>query len=44
MESVEGETNASNGESDELPFDRLKSAGDEEDDDDEESIFSLIVD
>ena len=37
MESVEGETNASNGESDELQFDRQKSAGDEEDDDEDES-------
>ena len=44
MESVEGETNASNGESDELQFDCQKSAGDEEDDDDEESIFPLVVD
>ena len=33
MECVEGETNASNGESDELQFDRQKRAGDEEDDD-----------
>ena len=44
MEPVEGETNASNGESDELQSDRQKSAGDEEDDDDEESIFPLVVD
>ena len=33
IESVEGETNASNGEFDELQFDRQKRAGDEEDDD-----------
>ena len=44
MESVEGETNASNGESDELQFDRQKSAEDEEGDDDEESIFPVVVD
>ena len=44
MESVEGETNASNGESDDLQFDRQKSAGDEEDDNDEESTFPLVVD
>ena len=44
MESVEGETNASNGESDDLQFDRQKSAGDEEDGDDEDSIFLLVVD
>ena len=44
MESVEGETNPSDGESDELQSDRQKSAGDEEDDDDEESVFSLVVD
>ena len=44
MEFVEVETNASNGESDELQSDRQKSAGDEEHDDDEESIFLLIVD
>ena len=44
MEFVEGETNASNGESDELQFDRQKSAGDEEDDDDDESIFPLAID
>ena len=44
MESVEGETNPSDGESDELQSDRQKSAGDEEHDDDEESIFPLVVD
>ena len=44
MESVEDETNASNGESDELQFDRQKSAGDEENDDDDESIFPLAID
>ena len=44
MESVEGETNLSDGESDELQSDRQKSTGDEEDDDDEESIFPLVVD
>ena len=44
MESVEGETNASNDDSDELQFYHQKSAGDEEDDDDEESILSLFVD
>ena len=44
MESVEGETNPSDGESDELQSDRQKSAGDEEDDGDEESIFPLVVD
>ena len=44
MESVEGETNSSDGESDELQSDRQKNAGDEEDDDDEESIFPLVVD
>ena len=44
MESVEGETNPSEGESDELQSDRQKSAGDEEDDDDEKSIFPLVVD
>ena len=38
MKSVEGKTNASNGESDELQFDRQKSAGDEE------SIFPLAID
>ena len=43
-ESVEGETNPSDGESDELQSDRQKSAGDEEDDDDEESVFPLVVD
>ena len=37
MNSVEGETNASNGESDELQFDRQKSAGDEK------SIFPLAI-
>ena len=44
MESVEGETNPSDGESDELQSDRQKSAGDEEDNDEEESIFPLVVD
>ena len=44
MESVEGETNPSDGESDELQSDRQKSAGDEEYDDDEKSIFPLVVD
>ena len=44
MESAEGETNPSDGESDELQSHRQKSAGDEEDDDDEESIFPLVVD
>ena len=44
MESVEGETNPSDGESDELQSDRQKSAGDEENDDNEESIFPLVVD
>ena len=44
MESVEGETNPSYGESDELQSDRQKSAGDEEDDDDEESIFPSVID
>ena len=43
-ESVEGETNLSDGESDELQSDRQKSAGDEEDDDDDESIFPVVVD
>ena len=43
-ESVEGETNPSDGESDGLRSDRQKSAGNEEDDDDEESIFPLVVD
>ena len=43
MESVEGEANPSDGESDELQSDR-QSAGDEEDDDDEESIVPLVVD
>ena len=37
MKSVEGETNASNGESDKLQFDRQKSAGDEK------SIFPLAI-
>ena len=44
VESVEGETNPSDGKSDELQSNRQKSAGDEEDDDDEESIFPLVVD
>ena len=44
MKSVEGVTNASNGESDEIQFDRQKSAGDDEDNDNEESIFPLVVD
>ena len=44
MESVEGKTNPSDGESDELQSDRQKSAGDEEDDDDEESRFPLVGD
>ena len=44
MESVEGQTNASKGESDELQLDRQKSARGEEDNDDEESIFPLVVD
>ena len=45
MESVEGETNACNGESDELQSsDCQKSAGHEEDDDEEESIFPQVVD
>ena len=44
MESVEGETNPSDGESDEIQSDRQKSAGDEEDDDDEESTFPLVAD
>ena len=45
MESVEVETNSSDGESDELQSDCQKSAGDEEDNnDDEESIFPLVVD
>ena len=44
IESVEGETNPSDGESDELQSDLQKSAGDEEDDDDEDSIFPLVVD
>ena len=44
MESVKGETNPSDGESDELQSDRQKSAGDEEDDDDEESMIPLVVD
>ena len=44
MESVEGKTDASSGESKDLQFDRQKSAGDKEDDNDEESIFSLVVD
>ena len=44
MESVEGETYASNGESNELQLDHQKSAGDEEDDDDEKSIFPLTID
>ena len=44
MEPEEGETNASNGESDELQFDRQKNAGDQEDDDDKEPIFLLVVD
>ena len=43
MESAEGETNASNGESDELQFDHQKSAGNEEDDGDEESIFPPVI-
>ena len=43
MESVEGDTNASNGESDELQFDHQKSAGNEEDDGDEESIFPPVI-
>ena len=42
--SVEGETNPSDGESDELQSDRQKSAEGEEDDNDEESIFPLVVD
>ena len=41
---MEGETNPSDGESDELQSDHQKSAGDEEDDDDEKSIFPLVVD
>ena len=41
---MEGQTNASNGESDDLQFDRQKSAENEEDDDDEESIFPVVVD
>ena len=44
IESVEGETNPSDGKSDELQSNRQMSAGDEEDDDDEESIFPLVVD
>ena len=44
MESVEGTTNVSNGASEELEFDRQKSAGDEEDDHEEESIFPLVID
>ena len=44
MESMEGETNPGDGESDELQSDRQKSAGNEEDDGDEESIFPLAVD
>ena len=44
MESVERKTNASNGESDELQFDRQKSAGYEENDDDREFFFPLVVD
>ena len=44
MKSVEGVTNASNGESDEIQFDRQKSAGDDEDNDNEKSIFPLVVD
>ena len=44
MESVEGKTNPSDGESDELQSDRQKGAGDKEDDDEEESIFPLVVD
>ena len=44
MESAEGETNPSDGESDELQSHRQKSAGDEEDDDDGESIFPLVGD
>ena len=44
MESVERETNACNGESDELQSDRQKSAGDGEDHNDDESIFPLDVD
>ena len=44
MESVEGKTNPSDGEYEELQADRQKSAGDEEDDNDEESIFPLVVD
>ena len=44
MESVKGETDASNGESDELQSDRQKSTGDEEDDDDEEFVFPVVVD
>ena len=44
MESVEGKTNPSDGESDELQSDRQESAGDEEDDDDEESRFPLVGD
>ena len=43
-ECVEGETNPSDGEFDELQSDRQKSAGDEEYDNDEESIFPLVVD
>ena len=39
---MEGETNPSDSDSDELQSDRQKSAGDEEDDDDEESIFPLV--
>ena len=41
---MEGDTNASNGESDERQSDCQMSAGDEEDDEDEESIFPLVVD
>ena len=44
IESVEGETNPSDGEFDEVQSDRQKSAGDEEDNDDEEFIFLLVVD
>ena len=44
MESVERETNPSDGESDELQSVIQKGAGDEKDDDDEESIFPLAVD
>ena len=43
MESAEGDTNASNGESDELQFDHQKSAGNKEDDGDEGSIFPPVI-